>query len=354
MADFTLSPNMSMPVPTVATAPGPGWASNLDASLSIVDSHNHSSGQGVEINPAGLNINSDLSFNNNNATVLRSVNFTSQAAPLSLITDIGCLYVSGVDLYYNDEGGTQIRITQGGAVAGATGTITGLPSGTASASYSAGTFTFQSATNTPASMNVGPIVLGNNTLNSKAVTIAPNSGIASNYNLTLPAALPGALNYVTLDASGNLSFNSSGVTGSNAVVLATMPTLNNPSVSNGITFPSGTMIDFAEGTYTPVFTGGISAPTGPAFYQRVGYTVSVRMLIEWSGSSHIIGSCTLPIAPNVNFINDNNVKGTISSDETSVIGLVTATSSAQTAQLLVVGPGSTNEASCVFFYYLNN
>ena len=60
MADFTLSPNMSMPVPTVAVAPGPGWATNLDASLIHIDSHNHSSGQGVQITPAGININTDF------------------------------------------------------------------------------------------------------------------------------------------------------------------------------------------------------------------------------------------------------------------------------------------------------
>lgn len=220
-----ISPNMSMPVPVVGSSPGPDWANDINASLSIIDSHNHSTGQGVAINPDGLNINEDLPLNSNNITETRSVRFDAQSSPISGSDDLGALYESGVDLYYNDGAGNQVRITQGGSVSGASGTITGLPSGTASASYSAGIFTFESATSTPATLNVGPIVIANQVANAKTITITPNSGIPSNYALSLPASLPGALNYMTLDGSGNVSYNTSGTTGSGAVVLGTSPTL---------------------------------------------------------------------------------------------------------------------------------
>lgn len=279
-ANTVISPNMGLPVPVVGTDPGPDWANNINASLSIIDQHNHSVGQGVQVNPSGLNINSDLTFQNNNMTVARSVRFNPQVSPISGASDLGVIYESGVDLYYNDGSGNQIRLTQGGSPAGSAGTITGLPSGTASASYAAGTFTFQSATNTPAAMNFGPTTIGDQVSGSKGVTIFPNSGIASNYNLVLPAALPGSANYVTLDNSGNLSFNSSGFTGSGAVALAVAPaftgvttftgavpiTLQNTSSSTEIDFirngtsSGGNAISSSGGLLT-FYTGSNTVPT---------------------------------------------------------------------------------------------
>lgn len=206
MPNVTISPSMNMPVPVVGTDPGPDWANNINASLSIVDSHTHTAGQGVPITPQAININADLSMNNYNLTDARSLRFYPQASAINASTDLGCLYENGVDLYFIDGAGNNVRITQGGAVTGATGTITGLPSGTASASFSAGTFTFQSATNTPAAMNFGPITLGQAVASGKNVTISASVSQASNYNLTLPVALPSSKSYLVSDTSGNQSF----------------------------------------------------------------------------------------------------------------------------------------------------
>ena len=82
MSNTTISPNMGLPVPVVGTDPGPDWANNINACLSVIDQHNHTSGQGVPIPSAGLNINSDLPFNNNNGISYRSVRFFSQGAPI--------------------------------------------------------------------------------------------------------------------------------------------------------------------------------------------------------------------------------------------------------------------------------
>lgn len=225
MADTIPSPNMSMPVPTVDVAPGPDWSGYINACLAILDGHTHAAGQGVRITPSGILINADFPMNGNNITTIRSLRLSSQGAVLALGTDLGCVYNVLGDLYFNDGNGNKIRITQSGSVAGSAGTITGLPSGTASASFAGGTFTFIAATNTPAAMNVGPVSIGNSTLNSFQVTIAPDVSIAANYNITLPAALPASTNYLTLNAAGALSFNTSGSTGTGAVVLANAPTL---------------------------------------------------------------------------------------------------------------------------------
>lgn len=227
MSNTIPSPNMSMPVPVVSVDPGPDWANNINACLSILDQHNHATGQGVQITPSGLLINTDLTILGNNLIAIRSVRFSPQGAPLSLPADLGCLYEVGVDLYYNDGSGNQIRITQSGAIAGAAGTITGLPSGTASASFSpsgGGTFTFLAATATPANFVIGPVSIGRNASGTKFVMLIPNAAQASDYTLVFPPALPAGVDYATIDASGNISFNSSGSTGSGAVVLSTSPT----------------------------------------------------------------------------------------------------------------------------------
>lgn len=207
MANTTISPDMNLPIPVVGEDPGPDWANNINACLNAIDSHNHSSGQGVQINPAGLNINSDLTMGSNNLTNIRSSRYTAQTAPLSAGADVDCVYVSGVDLWYNDGNGNQVRLTAGGNPAGGAGSITGLPSGTASVSFSAATYTFQSATNTLATMNVGPLNIGTTAVNSFKVTVQPNSAIAANYNLTLPAALPASTSFVSVTSAGQLVFS---------------------------------------------------------------------------------------------------------------------------------------------------
>jgi hypothetical protein len=205
MSNVNISPNMGLIIPTVDTDPGPDWANNLNASLTSVDSHNHSSGQGVQINPTGLNINSDLPFNINNATLLRSARFSPQTSPLSLITDINCLYDSGVDLYFNDGNGNQIRITESGSVAGASGTITGLPSGTAGASYSSGVFSFNATSSIFANLNIASLLLSNNVSSSKQLTLQPPNSMTSNYAITLPApSSAGQTAILTYDTSNNI------------------------------------------------------------------------------------------------------------------------------------------------------
>src|ERR1700721_1530884 len=127
MAKVNGRPNMNLPVPVPTQDPGPDWANNLYACLfNVLDQHNHSSGNGVQINPSGLNLNADVSFLTNNATNLRSTRYLSQGAPLSGAADLGCVYVSGGELFYNDIAGNQVKITSGGTV---NATSSGIASG---------------------------------------------------------------------------------------------------------------------------------------------------------------------------------------------------------------------------------
>lgn len=205
MANTIASPNMNLPIPVVGVDPSPQWAQDVNSSLTIIDGHNHTAGYGVPIPPAGLNINADLTFNAQNATNLRSARFFPQLSPLSGPTDIGCLYESGVDLYFNDGSGNQIRITQSGGLAGVSGSIANLTS-PASATYVAlsQTFVWQSAANTPANMDNASVILRNLVANSKGLTLNPPNAMGSDYSITLPS-LPAAQQIMTLDNSGNMA-----------------------------------------------------------------------------------------------------------------------------------------------------
>jgi len=178
----TITPNMSLVVPTVGSEAGPTYANDINASLTTIDQHSHVTGSGVPITPAALNINSALSMNNQLLTNVQAVTLYAQGSDASA----GSLYEKGVDLYYRDGNGNVVRITQSGSVTGSSGTITGLPSGTASASYGAGKFTFQSATSTSATIDGGSIILRNNVANSKGLTLNPPNAMAADMSFSFP------------------------------------------------------------------------------------------------------------------------------------------------------------------------
>jgi len=205
------SANMMLPIPVIGQDPGPDYAANLNASLTILDAHNHAPGSGVLISPDGLDINTDLTFGSNNATALRSVRFTAQGAPLALVTDLGCIYESGVDLYYNDGVGNQVRITQSGGIAGTPGSITGLvPPASVNYSSGPGTFIFQSGVNISANLDGASITLRNQTLASNGITISAPAALASNFTITLPGSLPSTgTQALFINSAGTVSFQPS-------------------------------------------------------------------------------------------------------------------------------------------------
>lgn len=248
---------MPLPVPTVQI--GPDYAVNINSSLTIVDQHDHSTGKGVPINPSGLNINSDLAFGNNNLTGVRSTRYQTQASPISLGTDLGCTYVSGVDLYFNDRNGNQIRLTASGGVAGSPGSIGNLTS-PASVTYISNTQTyiFQASTATPGNIDCGYIILRENVANGSGITFKPSASIASDYEVTWPASLPASTalpKIMTINNSGQIAYN---YQIDNSSILATGNTLhvNNPNYLTA-NFPpsSGNGLQFLRGT----FNGGNGA-----------------------------------------------------------------------------------------------
>lgn len=204
MAGEVISPNMNMPVPTAGVTSGPQFAIDITQCLNIIDSHDHTPGYGVQITPDGININGDLTFADNNAINLRSARFQLQSGLLGAASDLACLYATGVDLYFNDASGNQVRITQNGALAGTPGSIANLVA-PASASYDSGStsFIWQSNTLTAADMDFASAILRNLTASSFGLTLSPPT-LSSDYTITLPA-LPGSTLPLVITSSGTMS-----------------------------------------------------------------------------------------------------------------------------------------------------
>ena len=229
------APNMNLLLPDPTITPGPTYASENNTAFQVIDSHDHTFGKGLPIPAAALNINSDLSFGAFNATNLRSVQFVSQATPLSLPTDINSLSVVLGNLVYNNNLGQPVQITSGaalnassiGGIGGDYGTSTALEFYTSADQ----TFTFWSNTNVPANIDAGHVTFRNVTSGSAGVTLAPNASIVSSYQLTFPIALPAAEGAMGVDASGNISFNAGGIVPVGAMVMF-----------GGATAPSGYLI----------------------------------------------------------------------------------------------------------------
>lgn len=280
MSNVIISPNMGLPVPVVGQEPGPDWANDINACLGTLDQHDHSPGQGDQITPAGLNINSDLPINSNNLTLVKTINFAAQVSTLAgLSPNLGCLYVAGNELVYNDEAGNVVAITHNGVVNAGAGTITGLPSGTASASYQplSETFLFQSATLTPANLDAGSIVLRNILPSSHSLTLNPQNAMASDYSITLPAANgSGNTAFLTYDTSNNIGVGpstSQGITASNIAnkTITAAQIADHTITSLQLATSVGTV---PAGVYVPY--GGTSSPTGwlmcdGASYLRVSF-----------------------------------------------------------------------------------
>jgi len=147
----TTTTNMSLIQPAVGVTVGPTWSSELNTSLGLIDTHDHTSGKGVQITPSGININADLEFNQNDATELRTVAFDSGSAVTST-DDTRALYHSGGDIYWRNATGTAVQITDGSSVKTGAGNIGGdIASSDAALNYSSTSNTFSHIADTTTS-----------------------------------------------------------------------------------------------------------------------------------------------------------------------------------------------------------
>lgn len=200
----TISPNMNLIIPGVGSESGPTYAFDVNSSLTLIDSHDHSFGKGVQITPAGININATFPMNDNVVSQIQALTFQAQSSastlPQGLSVAPGGESPPQQDLWYTPDTGIPIQITENGIVKTTASSIPGE-------SYSAGTFfwtqTQDSLPTNPANFDIGSITLRPNlAATSFGITIIPPT--TATYDLNLPNALPASRKIMTLDNSGNI------------------------------------------------------------------------------------------------------------------------------------------------------
>lgn len=328
MAFEQISPNMLLPVPGVGTTSGPQYATDINSCLTLVDGHNHTSGSGVQVPSAGININTDLSFNALNAIALNSARFSIlNSAIASSSPNIGCAYAVGAstaELYWNDAAGNQVQITKNGSVnvSGQIG-FTGLPSGTASASFSANTFIFQSATNIAAYIDAGAFYMRNFSPNSTYYTLlAPPASMAANQTITLPA-VPAVTSFLTMDNSGNIGTslptalgintaniaNSAVTTAKIAALNVTTATIAAGAVTN-TKITSSAVVSSSSGSFNTNALSTITDVTGLSVTINCSGTRPVMIMLQpdgnASGSISTVGFNNTVASPTTQYYNEYN------------------------------------------------
>jgi hypothetical protein len=164
----------------------------LNECLDLIDQHDHSTGKGVKVTPAGFNVNQDFSINSYLLTDIAqlAINNLSGTQP----TAASRIYEYGGELYFNDGSANQVQLTSGGAInVAALGTITGdYSTSTADLTYVAAsqTFIFKQNATTTASINSGPITIYRNTAGSPYARIQQDASQSGNLVWSLPSSYP--------------------------------------------------------------------------------------------------------------------------------------------------------------------
>lgn len=205
---MTTLPNISIELPDVGQDVDE-WGAILNADLSLIDAHDHTSGKGVRIRAAALDIDGDVAFGGNGLTTVGRVDFSEVAA---LAAGAGVLFMSSADqeLYWRTAGGTNVKLTSGTSinttlVGGILGDYTSVG---AVVAYddSGDRYTFKQQSGNWARLASGDVRLFEfNTTDAVFVGLAAPAALGASYTITMPTAAPGSKSLVHMDTSGVLT-----------------------------------------------------------------------------------------------------------------------------------------------------
>lgn len=206
----SISPNMLLVIPDPQVTPGPEWAQLLVDALERIDEHDHSADMGVALSIGSLTVDGDLSLQSYNLTDIRTLRLNTQVSTPVTANDLQIIYSEGGELFYRDDAGNAVQITNNGSLAGTAGTIANLGVGGSSANYNdtSKTFTFLYSPAKPGRFAHGDLDLypydGLNSYTNN-VTLKVNTTLGVDYDLTLPDALPGSTSVLTVSATGQMA-----------------------------------------------------------------------------------------------------------------------------------------------------
>ena len=338
---MSTTPNMNLDLPVVNTTAGPAWATAVNAAFDGVDSHDHSTGKGVKITPAGMNIISDLAMNENNLTEVRSVRFEDQGTVQAAATDVGCLQLVSGDLWWVNASGAAVQITAGAGLSfsslGTIGGDFGQPGVTASVTYSDTTkvFSFLQNSGITAKLYAGTISLADASSGALAVSITANAASAA-YTLVMPISAPASDTVLTFDSTGQATFRTISGTAGEITVSPSIGahTVSLPStVTKAITFSGANTFSDAN-TFTGNTSGRGIIPLGAViatFPHLTGaYACSATTAADSNGFvqcagqtiSDVTSALNGQVIPNINnnaFLMGNATSGTAGGANTKTL-----------------------------------
>lgn len=110
------TPFMFLDLPTPTITLGPAWASDVNDALTLVDSHDHSTGKGAKVKPNGIDINDNLDMQSNELLSAKAAQLTTNPSTLSGPTNTLKLHSTGGNLYFTNDSGTPVQLTNGGSI----------------------------------------------------------------------------------------------------------------------------------------------------------------------------------------------------------------------------------------------
>jgi hypothetical protein len=250
------------------------WGTIVNNALANYDAHDHTTGKGLRIATAAININADLTFSSVHApTNLHRVSFASVAA---LAANNKSLFVSSSDneLYWRNNVGTNVKLTSGNAlnVAAFVGGIGGdYTSVSAALNFddAGNRYTLRKGGGANwARLAAGEVRLfETDTTDTVFVGHAAPAALAGSYTVTWPTALPGSTQIAQVDSAGQVSFTN---TIGQLVTLSAGETLTGPQRVNSLS--PAALVSGNNNNWNPT---GISS----AIFVRVDATGAVGPLL---------------------------------------------------------------------------
>lgn len=205
------TPNMVLVLPTEDASSGT-WDTLLNEALERVDIHDHTSGLGVPIPTAGIDLDADLPFGGFAATGVKAIDFNAVTAIVSGY--LTSLFVSSADneLYWRTSGGVNVKVTNGTSLNAALlgGIVGDYGTGDEEVSYSSSSFIYNFLRDDSplrrAFIDTADIRLfeSANGITSAVKLISPTA-LAASYTITFPTALPGSTSLMLMSAAGVIS-----------------------------------------------------------------------------------------------------------------------------------------------------
>lgn len=232
---MSTTPNMGLVQPTVGGSLD-AWGTLLNAITDLIDSHDHTTGKGVKVPAAALQVDADIpwSFGGTARAITGAKGFGMGAqAAASLTAYSNLLFVNSSDnnLYFRNSSGTNVQVTSGstlnvsivGGIGGDYAAVSALldyddASDTYRLRQQVGAAVRQYGRAAVADLDLYEYkASGSTPVPTNRVRLSSPAALAASYALTFGAALPGSTSIAQVSSAGAITYSN---TVANALTLS--------------------------------------------------------------------------------------------------------------------------------------